>query len=542
MTEAKKANYAERFVVLQTQFIDGLDEKVITLSELSAHVVNGETAKLVDIIALSHQLAGSCGTFGFEALGEQARQIEQYSLALQVKNNVEAKQLNTLTQYIEKFTKSVKQRKNTPITFDTKIVTPALSRSIWLLAINEPLCKELELQLSAFGYEVTIFSSVQQCMQQLLHSQPSLIFASVQLPEGIECIFSHTEFLTHIRDKSIAFMLHSNKDEFDLRIAAVRHKAQAFYVSPLDTPTMIGRISDIMNCESITGRVCIIDDDVLLAQRYALALESSGVESLVITNIVNMVEQILQFNPDLVLLDLNMPIFSGPELAGVIRQYDPLKSLSIVYLSAERDEAKQLKAMAYGADDFLNKPISEQHLIESVQIRLNRSKVLRNLIEKDAMTGLLTHSTIQESVDQEFERAKRNHTTLSIVMLDIDHFKRVNDRYGHGVGDVVITTLANMLKQRIRRSDKAGRYGGEEFILVLPECSRKCATNIAQTMLDNFNTLVFHAGDEKFNCAFSAGIASTSEGFESAQEMFKLADKRLYYAKSNGRNKVVNDC
>lgn len=542
MTETKKANYAERFVVLQTQFIDGLDEKVITLNQFGAHVVNGETAKLADVIALSHQLAGSCGTFGFETLGEQARQIEQCALALQANNNVEDKQFKTLTQYIVKFNKSVKQRKKIPITFDTKIVTPTLSRSIWLLAINESLSKELELQLSAFGYEVTIFSSVKQCMQQLLHSQPSLIFASVQLPECIKCIFSHTDFLAHIYEKSIAFMLHSNKDEFDLRIAAVRHKAQAFYVSPVDTPTMIGRISELMACDmSTTGRVCIIDDDTLLAQRYALTLESAGIESLVITNVANMVEQILQFNPDLVLLDLNMPNFSGPELAGVIRQYDALKSLSIVYLSAERDEAKQLKAMAYGADDFLNKPISEQQLIESVKIRLNRSKVLRNLIEKDAMTGLLTHSTIQESVEQEFERAKRNHTTLSIVMLDIDHFKRVNDRYGHGVGDVVITTLANMLMQRIRRSDKAGRYGGEEFILVLPECSKICATNIAQTILDNFNTLVFHAGDEKFNCAFSAGVACTAEEFESAEEMFNLADKRLYHAKSNGRNKVESD-
>lgn len=541
MTNAKKNNYAERFKALQTQFFDGLDEKVTALNWLGIQVVNGEAAKLVDIIALSHQLAGSCGTFGFEDLGKQARQIEQYALTLQAKNNVEDKQLSKLTQCIDKFNKNIKQQKSIPCAFDDITADSEVNRSIWLLAISEPLSKELALQLSAFGYEVVFFSNIEQCMQQLLHSQPSLIFASVQLDADKKSIFSHTDFLAYIRDKSIAFMVYSNKDEFDLRVAAVRHNAQAFYVPPLDTPTMIGRMSDLMNCESITGRVCIIDDDILLAQRYALTLESAGIESLVITNVENMVKQILQFNPDLVLLDLNMPNFSGPELTGVIRQYDALKSLSIVYLSAELNEDKQLSAMAFGADDFLNKPIGDRQLIESVKIRLNRSRELRNLIEKDAMTGLLTHSTIQESVEQEFERAKRSNTTLSIVMIDIDHFKRVNDRYGHGLGDVVITTLANMLKQRIRRSDKAGRYGGEEFILVLPECSKKYAISLTQTILDNFNKLLFNAENEKFNCSFSAGVTSTEEQFESAEEMFNSADKRLYHAKSNGRNKVVSD-
>ena len=279
--------------------------------------------------------------------------------------------------------------------------------------------------------------------------------------------------------------------------------------------------------------------DILLAEHFALTLQTAGIDCQILTNPENIIADILQYQPDLVLLDLHMPTYSGPELAGVIRQYDAFKSLPIVFLSAEQDKAQQLKAMAFGADDFLTKPISDAQLVKAVQVRLQRSRELKNLIVKDSLTGLMKHSAIKEAAVLEYQRAKRSGNTFCLVMVDIDHFKSVNDRFGHAMGDLVITTLATLLQKRIRRTDKAGRYGGEEFLLVLPDCERQDAVQLMQTILDSFRSIIFHSNSQDFCCSFSAGIACGTEGWDHLEKMLANADEKLYRAKSLGRNRVL---
>ncbi|WP_449359014.1 GGDEF domain-containing protein [Alishewanella longhuensis] len=129
-------------------------------------------------------------------------------------------------------------------------------------------------------------------------------------------------------------------------------------------------------------------------------------------------------------------------------------------------------------------------MVQSVKVRLARSFEIKNLIEKDSLTNLIKHSAIKEAADLEFERSERLQKPLSIVMLDIDYFKKVNDSYGHATGDVVITALATLLRKRIRKTDRAGRYGGEEFMLVLPDCSGEQARAIVNGILDTFSTAI----------------------------------------------------
>jgi diguanylate cyclase (GGDEF)-like protein len=161
------------------------------------------------------------------------------------------------------------------------------------------------------------------------------------------------------------------------------------------------------------------------------------------------------------------------------------------------------------------------------------------LIEKDGLTSLIKHSAIKEAAALELERATRFDKTLSIVMLDIDYFKSVNDQYGHATGDIVITALATLLRKRIRKTDKAGRYGGEEFMLVLPECNSLQARQLTENILQSFRQLQFSAGNSTFNCSFSAGVASTSDSsYANADELIAAADAALYRAKLAGRDRV----
>ena len=233
---------------------------------------------------------------------------------------------------------------------------------------------------------------------------------------------------------------------------------------------------------------------------------------------------------------MNIPGCSGPELAQMIRFNDDWIRIPIIYLSAETDIGLQMSALLKAGDDFVTKPISDKSLIATVFARAQRARLLSNALSRDSLTGLLKHADIKEQVAVEQERALRTGKPVSVVMLDIDHFKKVNDSYGHGIGDNVIRALANLLRQRLRRVDVIGRYGGEEFLAVLPECSGVQAVQILDQIRQQFSGISFSSEMGDFSASLSAGIASCVELEASA--LIDAADKALYAAKNTGRNRV----
>lgn len=537
----KNDKHQQRFAALQQRFFETLPSKTALMLEHYQKLAAGEHTAFTELIAISHQLSGSCGTFRLPELGELARQVEQLALSIQQKTPLDSTQRTRLEAAVAAFEHQMQQVMTAgAAASESRVITRQEPEQIWLLLDNSSLSDELKNQLSAFGYPLQVFTSYQGCLQSLSSQSPALLYCSASLDAGGSQLFDQHQLLMVMQDKRIPWMLFSDQDSFSLRVQAARHHAQAFYVSPLDVPAMLGRISDIVEQQAETGgRVCVMDDDTLLAEHFALTLQTAGIDCQVLLDPESMIADILQHQPELVLLDLHMPTYSGPELAGVIRQYDAFKSLPIVFLSAEQDKAQQLKAMAFGADDFLTKPISDAQLVKAVQVRLQRSRELKNLIVKDSLTGLMKHSAIKEAAVLEYQRAKRSGNTFCLVMVDIDHFKSVNDRFGHAMGDLVITTLATLLQKRIRRTDKAGRYGGEEFLLVLPDCERQDAVQLMQTILDSFRSIIFHSNSQDFCCSFSAGIACGTEDWDHLEKMLANADEKLYRAKSLGRNRVL---
>jgi len=249
-------------------------------------------------------------------------------------------------------------------------------------------------------------------------------------------------------------------------------------------------------------------------------------------------ESLLEFAPDLILIDIYMPGCNGMELAKVIRQLDAFVSIPIVFLSAESNLDKQLIAMGLGADDFLTKPIQPLHLVSSVSSRIQRSLKLRSFMVRDSLTGLLNHTTIKEQLSREVALAKRQGTPLAFAMIDIDHFKQVNDAYGHAAGDRVIKSLSRLLKQRLREAEMVGRYGGEEFAVILSNTDGVMAVKVMDAIRKDFSQLRNRADSREFAVTFSCGVADVLH-FGDHAELSNAADKALYTAKNSGRNQVV---
>jgi len=243
-------------------------------------------------------------------------------------------------------------------------------------------------------------------------------------------------------------------------------------------------------------------------------------------------------------MDLTMPQCSGFDLAKVIRQRDNFNCVPIAFLSNEDDIEKQSAMIKYGGYDFINKSINPKNLSTSIKARVRKARKLKKIIVKDSLTGLLNHSYTKQLLENEFKQASRNNSYLCFSMIDIDHFKQVNDVHGHLTGDRVIKQFARLLQQRLRKTDIVGRYGGEEFAVIMPNTTINDAKFVIEDLRISFSKILHHSTEGDFHTSFSCGI-SDSSACESATEINENADRLLYHAKKSGRNRVsvsIEEC
>jgi diguanylate cyclase (GGDEF)-like protein len=294
--------------------------------------------------------------------------------------------------------------------------------------------------------------------------------------------------------------------------------------------------------EQESYRVLIVEDSRTAAHVINRALEERGTLTQTLYDPLQTLAVIRQFQPELILMDMYMPACTGVEVARVIRQHDEFLSIPIVYLSGETNIGLQVEALRLGGDQFLTKPFNPVLVNAVVKSKIDRYRALRRSMQNDSLTGLLNHISSQQALAAALE-GLRDGENMAVAMLDIDHFKQVNDVHGHPVGDQVICSLAWMLKQRLRRSDIIGRYGGEEFVVGLVRARAKNAGEILDRIRSDFSRIVFRGADNSaFRTSFSVGVAVCAEGAPVEKDMkglLEAADSALYQAKRHGRNRVV---
>ncbi len=233
---------------------------------------------------------------------------------------------------------------------------------------------------------------------------------------------------------------------------------------------------------------------------------------------------------NLIVTDLNMPIMNGEELIFSLREKNSMEELPVIVVSSSNEKEKLIEILKLGVNDFLHKPfLKEEFLIRILNI-VDIYEVLRSYEDsmfKDGLTGVYNRLFLENKLDDIFAQ----HPQKSIIMVDIDFFKKINDTYGHQVGDKVLKEIATFLKNNIRKNDFVIRYGGEEFLIYLPFTTKKQAFLIIHKIKE-----LLKESKKVVPYTFSAGIAN--EG-ETLAEMIKMADSRLYEAKKEGRNKIV---
>jgi len=301
---------------------------------------------------------------------------------------------------------------------------------------------------------------------------------------------------------------------------------------------VLSRILDLVEArEQEIHRVLVVEDSATAIAHIRRSLSQHGIDSRAINDPRILLEAAADYRPDAILMDMYMPFCTGVEVTRALRQIPEYRALPVIYLSSETDIAQQVEALRLGGDQFLTKPINPIILASVVKTKIERYREMLYSGRHDSLTGLLNHSTskgLLETMLQTNTPARR----LVVAMIDIDRFKSVNDNYGHPVGDQVIRSLAWLLRGRLRNSDLIGRYGGEEFILALPDADIARAVGLLERIREDFSALPHAHAHGSLRVTFSCGVAALPT-YTTASALIEAADQALLEAKRSGRNRVV---
>lgn len=537
----KNADIALKLQALRDDYAARLPNEIQSLRDLVSNLTKPELQQesLNKLNQKLHKLAGSAGSFGFPDLGKQAKKLELQTQTWLTNDQLDMGMLRIFAVAIASLDSQVQGAGAKKIPLVSQSAPLKTNTLIYVLEDDPDVAEEVCMTLRHFGHQVEHFSTIAAAETEVLRRPPDFMICDIMFTEEGRETPDAVAILQRHLPAPIPVIFVSTRTDFDAYHAAVRAGAVGYFLKPLDIIRLVECFEYYLDRHrSAPYRVLIIDDDLALAEHYKLVLNSADIRAEVSNNPREIFEKLQDFHPELILLDINMPGCNGIELAQVIRLNQDWLRVPITYLSSEQDVEKRAVAMGRAGDDFLSKPLGDRELITAVSVRAARSRQLSDALDRDSLTGLLKHSRIKEQVDSELSRAVRSGENLSVVMLDLDHFKQVNDTYGHPAGDKVIKAVAHLLRQRLRKTDAVGRYGGEEFVAVLPRCNREEARILMEDVRQRFNDITFTADQRSFNVTLSVGIAAFRPGVERAEQLLQEADAALYRAKAEGRNRI----
>ncbi len=334
----------------------------------------------------------------------------------------------------------------------------------------------------------------------------------------------------------------SERGDVARRVAAAHAGASLFLNKPVDAHGFGAAVEQMLALGRVEKMcVLVIDDDAEFSACVQAVLEPHGITVRTAPDATRLVETLDDARPDLVLLDAMLPHVSGWDAIRIMRTMPEWREVPILFLTGRTDLESRIEAFDAGADDYLAKPLVPEELLARVRVRLERRRLLRETTERDSLTRCLSRGALLDALASRLSEARRHARTLSVAMLDVDRFKRVNDSYGHVVGDHVLMALGRLLTARFRLEDIRGRWGGEEFVIGFPSAPAATAAAVLSRVLDEFRTMPFHSErGEPFFVTFSAGISSFPSDGATVDALIRAADRRLYEAKRGGRAHVVS--
>jgi diguanylate cyclase (GGDEF)-like protein len=535
---------------VSVEFLDSGAERVGTLRSLVdvLRADPGDRAALGELRRLFHSLKGAGATLGFPAISDAARRAEQACLAAEQEPGPVSEQVladwtvvvNTLGGEFGRARDRLPAGAGPAPGRAPGPPTPRRG-AVHIVDDDDAVCEGLRRRLTQEGFSVQTVATAAEARALWAKGLPDAIVVDVQLPD--ERGYALVEWLRgQPGGEAPAVLMLSLLGDFLDRTEAIHAGADASFEKPVEWDLVVRRLHHLVErAPADVPRILVVEDDPSHGAQARSILEAAGYEVRICDQPRQFSEVMAAFRPDMILMDIVLPDVSGYDLARYVRQEDQHLTLPILFLTGDAEIPARIETVRSGGDDFLAKPVHPSLLVASVAARLERARLLRMLLNRDGLTRLLTHTSFMEQAQGvAAHKRRREGEPASLAMIDLDHFKAVNDTFGHQAGDRVLVSLSGLLRRHLRRSDIVGRYGGEEFGILLDELAEREAVRLITRLLHEFATVEQRApGGAVFHCTFSAGVAGFDRHSMDLERWIRAADGALYAAKRAGRNRVI---
>lgn len=527
------ASVDEAFVILQREYLADAPARIAELKKDLAAFRVGEPEALDSLRRRFHQMAGSGGSYGFPRITEIGRTMEHRILtppALTVND------IHLLEQAIQDLKAAFDEA---AVDFAQPVPMgklPGFAYRTLLMMTATPLRKQLGESLQEAGFVVDTRDHEVDPWDLQPTERPDLVVLGTDIsPDPLARI---RFWSSATADRPRAVVIADAGDRLD-RLRSAAAGVDALFGSASLPGGLVAYARALAQIGAPPANVVIVEDDPAQAQLLAMWLGQINAR-VRICNSAQMARDTLSTDtPDLVLLDVDLPDIDGYAVARLMRQDPRLALVPIVFLTARKSLSDEMDGLRAGGDDFLAKPVERSLLLQVVLTRTERGRRIRELVYRDALTGASNHATLMAELEHAIAFAVRHGEPLCFLMLDLDHFKRINDTYGHMVGDQVLQHVAGIFRRAIRSSDLLGRYGGEEFGIILRRCPPVNGRTIAEKLRDGLEANPLTLGpDMVISARVSIGIATAPGSGTTANEVAMAADRALYRAKSAGRDRI----
>jgi two-component system, cell cycle response regulator len=434
----------------------------------------------------------------------------------------------------------------------------------------------LEARLTADYYEVIEATRGEEAVQMARREKPDLILLDVMMPGGIDGYEACRRLKAQPETRHIPVVILTTLDDRDNRVRGLQAGAEEFLTKPIDEVQLMARVKSLLTLKVVTdelrareengrrlgvigddtrpdavdqhrvfaGNVLVVDDNATQIKRIQTAL---GVEHRV--SLIG--EEANAGPPDLAVVSVHAKTFDGFRVIARMRSGEATRHLPILAIVDTDDRARAVRALELGAHDIIIRPIDEEELIARARTLMRRKRYMDALRQRldhslelaitDQLTGLYNRRFVMSQLGPLVNRAQCGGDPVSLMTIDLDHFKRCNDTFGHDVGDAVLREFSARLGSNTRPSDFACRFGGEEFIIIMPRTPGDIACLAAERLRRSICASPFMIPGlaQALEVTISIGVASTEGGDDTPETLLKRADEALYEAKRAGRNRVI---
>lgn len=535
------------FLALRARFTEVLPMRLATIEDAIDVAMHNrsDSTFAVEARRLAHNLKGTASSCGFDLVGEAAAHLER-ALAEAHANGAALK--DTTWDEIEALFTSVQVqaatelKRNAPTTAQIEQLVDDSNMAKVLLVAPENLVTDESALKNGLPIKVIHGVSAADALDKACRTTfDAVVIDMEQSPQESLKLARELRGMAGYESLPLAFI--TNGSQPADKTASMHAGASIFLEKPLEQQALRNAIEYLLQVrQGGRPRVLVVDDDDDFSNIISVALGKEGILVQSLSDPAKILASMEAFSPDLVLLDVMMPGVSGFDVCRKLRGTPRWQDMPILFLTAQTELDARLAAFDAGGDDYLPKPVAPVELLTRVKVRLERARLLKERADRDILTGLYLRRAFMEQLNALISEADRYNLNFTVALLDIDHFKKVNDTYGHLAGDRVLSYFGQLLKRRFRVEDLRGRWGGEEFIVALRHEGKPTTMGALGRVKDELFSNDFK-GDhgEEFRVSFTAGLATFPVDGKTIESLVHAADSRLYKGKERGRNTIISE-